>query len=215
MCKRIWLIAVVFLLLLSIGMSVYAREVPDLTREGSISITMQYRGTPIGGGTLTLHRVGEAAEDNGDYFFRPTGDFAHLELDLSDLQAQGLADKLYRYTQSETLIGTTVIIGGDGKVTFDGLQPGLYLLSQPTAPEGYSKVSPFLVSLPVLRDGVYVYEVDASPKTELEPLPTEPQEPDIPQTGQLNWPIPVLVVAGLGFMVLGFGLMRKKDGYEA
>lgn len=31
------------------------------------------------------------------------------------------------------------------------------------------------------------------------------------QTGQLNWPIPVLVCGGLFFLVLGIILLRRKD----
>ncbi len=42
------------------------------------------------------------------------------------------------------------------------------------------------------------------------PPPTEPEE-NIPQTGMLWWPLPLLVAAGLGFIVLGVKLRR----YEA
>ncbi len=213
MTKRILLFAVVFLLLLGLSVGALAHAVPDLTQRGSIHITMRHGGNPVPGGMLTLHQVGKAAEADGNYFFLPAGDFEGLEIDLSDIHAKGLADKLYRYTQSDLLIGTTVEIGMDAKVTFEDLEPGLYLLSQSTAAPGYSEIEPFLVSLPVLREGSYVYEVDASPKTELVPKPTEPGEPDIPQTGQLNWPVPVLTVAGLLLMTLGTILVRKKDGY--
>jgi hypothetical protein len=66
--------------------------------------------------------------------------------------------------------------------------------------------------------------VDASPKVDLERIPetTEPEvtvpettEPPyasggrLPQSGQLLWPIPVLAIVGIGFIVLGFSLRKK------
>ena len=49
-----------------------------------------------------------------------------------------------------------------------------------------------------------------------EPPPTEPGEPDLPQTGQLNWPIPLMAVAGLGFFVVGWTLCfgKKREHNE-
>ena len=59
-------------------------------------------------------------------------------------------------------------------MTFSNLKLGLYLLVQTRAASGYSKISPFLVTVPYLNSGVYIYEVDADTKMELEkePKPT-------------------------------------------
>lgn len=42
--------------------------------------------------------------------------------------------------------------------------------------------------------------------------PTTPERPPLIQTGQLNWPIPILAGAGMLLMVLGWLLTREKDG---
>lgn len=72
-----------------------------------------------------------------------------------------------------------------------------------------------------LEDGVYQYDVTAAIKSELEKEPettvpptTKPSDSSLPQTGQLNWPIPILVVLGLGLFIAGWLLRfaRKKDG---
>lgn len=39
--------------------------------------------------------------------------------------------------------------------------------------------------------------------------------PSLAQTGQLLWPIPVLTALGLGLLVLGFALLRKREGSDA
>lgn len=113
----------------------------------------------------------------------------------------------------------------DGKVTFPQLPFGLYLVVQKTAPAGYSKTEPFLVSLPYLYEGEYQYDVASEPKTDLErEVPTKPTSPPtkptpssgggkLPQTGQLWWPVPVLTCGGLGCIVVGL-LRRRRDGDE-
>lgn len=74
---------------------------------------------------------------------------------------------------------------------------------------------------PMNESGHYVYEVNAEAKFQLhrEPKPTtppKPSEPTLPQTGQLNWPIPVLVISGLCLFSAGWILRfgRKKDSHE-
>ena len=113
----------------------------------------------------------------------------------------------------------TANIGSTGKAVFRNVTPGLYLLVQQSAAEGYLAADPFLVSVPMMENGTYIYDVDASPKTELEkapvtPTPEKPNPPKLPQTGQLNWPI--LVLSGVGIALVVFGgaviLTKKKRG---
>lgn len=51
-----------------------------------------------------------------------------------------------------------------------------------------------------------------------QPKPTAPNQPKdstLPQTGQLNWPVPLLAVLGLCLFAVGWALRfgRKRDGY--
>ena len=111
-----------------------------------------------------------------------------------------------------------------GAARFEDLTLGLYLLVQETPAKGFSPAAPFVVSLPMMEEGKYVYEVDATTKTELipaptTPAPTPPPPPDdskLPQTGQLNWPVPLMAVAGIGLFIMGWVLCfgRKKDENE-
>lgn len=105
----------------------------------------------------------------------------------------------------------------DGEIAFTGLELGLYLLVQHKAAKGYETAAPFLVSVPMEEDGVLRYDVDASPKVELEkkPEPTSttppaPTDPRLPYTGQLNWPVPGSDGAGTGPACAGLGAAEEE-----
>lgn len=209
------------LLLSSVSITAYAHEVPDTTKKGFITVTMTYENKAVPGGTLTLYRVGAVAEDDGNYSFALTGAFTGSGFSLEDIQSAQLAKDLAAYVGDHKLPGTTKEIESTGKVSFSDLELGLYLLVQTEAASGYSKAEPFLVSVPLNEDGAYRYHVDASPKVELkkESMPTTPptpSSPTLPQTGQLNWPIPVLAVLGLLLFSAGWMLRfgGKRGGNE-
>lgn len=227
----------VLLLVLLCGVFVsaaYAQEVPDTSRTGSISAVMSYGGAAVGGGTLTLYRVGDVSEDDGNYSFVLTDAFAASGLSLSAVSDAGLAQSLAEYAQANGIEGTAVQIGEDGTVSADGLPLGLYLVAQQEqdAAEGYEAISPFLVSVPMYENGAYSYSVNAEPKMSAMVPTAGPEETEedpgeeettpstsagtttttsstLPQTGQLNWPVPVLAVAGLGLLLLGWELRLK------
>lgn len=223
------------LLALSLGAAValpaYAHEVPDPSRTGSIRFSMLYDGSAVGGGSLTLHRVGDVAEEDGNYTFTLTEAYAASGADLTDLTDTALAAGLADYTTANGIAGEEVTIGSDGTAAADGLTLGLYLVMQDQPAEGYEPIAPFLVSVPMWDEtaGAYLYTVDAAPKlgglTKTPPAATAaPAKPDagdpdtvtttaaattLPQTGQLNWPVPVLTLAGLLLMLAGWYLRAR------
>ena len=217
--KQNKLVALLVCLIFVFSMSTvaYAHEVPDMNRLCSVTVTMRDGSTVVKGGSLTIYKVGEVVEHDGDYTFQPTGAFTACGESFENLDhTADMAARLQAYAQQHSIAGvTTKDIGDDGEVTFDSLTVGLYLIAQHKAAPGYAKLTPFLVSLPYLEDGEYLYDLTANPKTDLErepeptPPPTEP-DPSLPQTGQLWWPVPVLICAGLLLFVVGMVLNRRK-----
>ena len=212
----------VLLVLAFLPAAASAHPVPEPGRKGSVTVSMQFDGEAVPGGELTLYRVGEVSEDDGNYTFVPTGEFIRWGSDFGTLasaeQTAQTAHSLRYFALRNGITGTTKGIGTDGKVTFSNLEQGLYLLVQTRPATGFSRVNPFLVSIPYEQDGEYLYDVDARAKTELEqePTPTKPPEKPggkLPQTGQLNWPVPVLAAAGLVLFAIGWGIRfrRKRE----
>lgn len=216
MKRKLLALLVVIALVCCMSVTVFAHDVPDMDRLGSVQVTMQYNGTVVPGGSLTIIRVGDVHEDNGDYSWKLSAAFAACGLSLDNLGAVDLAKNLADYAKANNISGTKATIDANGKAVFADLKLGLYLLVQEDAAPSYNAASPFLVSVPQVEDGVYIYEVNASPKVELTPAPTtqptEPTVPELPQTGQLNWPIPIMVVVGLCLFVLGWFLYLRKAG---
>lgn len=220
--KRLAALGLSLLLSCCFALTAYARETADPSRRCSVTVGMTYNGAPVGGGTLTLYRVGALTQEDGNDTFVPTGDFADCGLALDDVESADLAFNLVRYATEHSLSGVTRTIDENGRVTFDDLETGLYLFAQFQGADGYNAAGAFLVSLPLWEDGAYLYDVDASPKVALEvydpgsgddgePSPTPAATGSLPQTGQLNWPVPVLAGAGLCLLLLGWALRGKKE----
>ena len=110
----------------------------------------------------------------------------------------------------------------DGKVSFSDLKAGLYLVWQDDADasDGYDAIHPFLISVPRWQNGAYAMHVEADPKVPLEtepttpPPPPPPPPPELPQTGQLNWPVPVMAVTGMALFVVGWILCWRGKRME-
>lgn len=220
--KKIFSLLLALALLCCLPLTVYAHDVPQERNDCSIEVVVRYNGENISGGTLTAVKVGYVDEEDGNYFFSQEMTGVRLD-DVTSSNAPAVQKEFYDnnrngydfYTQTKTV--------KNGKATFSGLSTGLYLIIQETAADGYSKLNPFLVSVPYMENGEYQYHVKASIKLELErepeptdPPPTTPDDPKLPQTGQLNWPVPLLVVSGLVLFTAGWGLRfgRKKKQYE-
>ena len=224
MKRRIISALCAILILAAMAVTAYAVEVVDTSRTGSISVTMTYDGDPVGGGTLTIYRVAEVYVEDWDHSFRYLEDYADCEVPLDNLSSAALAEALDDLVQEKKLGGITKSIDKNGQVTFEDLELGLYLVRQKKSATGFEKVSPFLVSLPGKDSDSYIYDVDASPKLDLERAPTEtttePPEtttpPNLPKTGQMDWPIPLLAVTGLFLFTLGwyFYMSGRKKSHE-
>lgn len=250
--KRLAAVLAALTLLVWCAAPAFALEVVDLSRTGSIKVSLYDSETSeaVGGGTLTLYRVAKVKKDNANLSFEYTNGFEDCGVELGDLSEGELASQLAEKIAA-TAESTTVEINDLGVAEFGDLEVGLYLVVQTTAAENYNVINPFLVSVPIQENGKYVYDVDALPKvgTATKKTPEPPDTPDtpeeetpntsvapgpdnpdgwvlgahgekiypnpdnpngyvmgahgLPQTGQLNWPIPVLAATGVVLVTAG------------
>ena len=212
------------LIVLLLCVPALATEIPDPEQNGSITFLIDYDGQPLNGGSLEMYRAAVLVPGDGEPYFALVEPLEGLVPELGDFTDPALAQSIAALLEQVELDMVTASIE-NGEARFENLLPGVYLVRQENPTEGYSPLQPFLVSLPQWREDHYVYDLTleskVAPETEptetTEPTdPTETTEPEIPQTGQLNWPIPLLCVSGFGLFVLGFYLcFGKRSGHEA
>ena len=183
--KRLAAVLAALTLLVWCAAPAVALEVVDLSRTGSIKVSLYDSETSeaVGGGTLTLYRVAKVQKDNANLSFVYTNGFEDCGVELGDLSEGELAGRLAEKIAA-TAESTTVEISDFGTAEFGDLEVGLYLVVQATAAENYNVINPFLVSVPIQENGSYVYDVDAMPKvgTAAKKTPEPPDTPDKPDT---------------------------------
>ena len=181
--KRLAAVLAALTLLVWCAAPAFALEVVDLSRTGSIKVSLYDSETSeaVGGGTLTLYRVAKVQKDNANLSFVYTNGFEDCGVELGDLSEGELAGRLAEKIAA-TAESTTVEISDLGTAEFGDLEVGLYLVVQTTAAENYNVINPFLVSVPIQENGSYVYDVDALPKvgTAAKKTPEPPDTPDTP-----------------------------------
>lgn len=203
-------IAVVLILLWTLCLPVMAQALPDAERT-DCAITI----TTIPSGRVTLYRIGELERNGGVYAYAYTEVFAGCPYDLTELAdaraVSALAKNIWNYATLLSPTAPQTYVIQNGTVTMDQLSTGLYLIGQTADQVGeqLDPIAPFLVTVPYETEQGWLYQVNASPKVSAS---TEP--PEIPPTGQLNWPIPMLALSGLLLFMLGYALRyceRKND----
>lgn len=200
-----------------------AENIPDLNKKGTVSIVLQDKENQknISDGELTLYQVADIRTGNGGMSYHYTNGFEECGIDLGNLEDSDLAGKIEKKI-SASAYSVTKTTDAQGKVQYVDLTPGLYLIVQTKAAAGYEQISSFLVSLPLKQGDTWIYDVNASPKTEGASADkttgtTEKTEKPVsgtrlPQTGQMNWPILVLAAAGIGMCIYGYASSRFSFG---
>lgn len=195
---------------------------PDPSRRITLTVTVKSGENTVPGGAMTLYRVAELGEDMS---YSYTESFKSCSASL-DTERELLTSELIAYIYDNNIGGAVRNVDDSGTAFFDSLKSGLYLVVQNIPASGYEKANPFIIELPMLlNNGEYDYDVSAVAKTEPEtedtekpittPSTTRPTG-GLPQTGQLKWPIPILIVCGLGLIIIGVIVIksRKNDKDE-
>lgn len=218
--NKILTLVLIFCFIFFINSSKFVYAVQD----GILNFTIKYKDEAISGLELSIYQVADLSEDRDLYRvkspFKYEGAFKdirttqdHLRLAL-EFERQSHLTKEFRKLNSDQ----------EGKISFKGLEDGIYLVVQTGASKkasDYTRLQSFLVAVPEYRDGNWDYIVNAIPKTELKakdkpskppesPPRTPPEKPkeSYPKTGDdshLSWWFLMLLLS-----VCLLGLTDKK-----
>lgn len=145
-----------------------------------------------------------------------TADFAQCGVSVLSEQAD-VARLLKTYALDHQLTGQTLTPDDNHEVLFTPMEEGWYLVCSNVSP---GEFAPFLMQIPTKVGDNVIYHVQATPKEET-PRETQPggsgeAEPNIPQTGHIQWPKYLVLVLG-GLCVLtgaGMVLLGWEKHYE-
>jgi hypothetical protein len=150
-------------------MTAFAQDF-DSKRVGSISVTLmdQDSKTPITGAELSLYYVATVSlNSNNNLSYTFTDAFEDCGCALDD---PTLSVKLDAFVKENSVPAEKLVTDAHGNVTFTNLPLGLYFVQQTNTVAGYTPCTPFLVTVPNHDDAGYVYDVNASPKTDVAKL---------------------------------------------
>ncbi|MBR2311137.1 MAG: hypothetical protein IKA47_11510 [Oscillospiraceae bacterium] len=149
----------------------------------------------------------------------PTQDFAIAITEnlTEDRLTPDAARKLQTHAEEKNLSGQTVTPDSSNLITFSLLEEGCYLVCSTAQP---GEFAPFLIRVPMTIGDKLVYDIQASPKVDpnnpnAPGKPVEPQ-PNIPQTGNIQWPKYLLLILGGVAILAGFVevLRGREKTYE-
>ena len=166
MGRKLAAVFLVMLVLFVIPGTAFAQE-PDWDRSGSISVTLMDRDgkTPIPGVELSLYYVATLSLNNRNHLsYTFTQAFRSCGCALED---PALSITLDAFVKEHSVSAQTLVTDADGTATFTNLPLGLYFVQQTRPVAGYAPCTPFLVTLPGQSADGYVYDVNASPKTDI------------------------------------------------
>ena len=165
------LISVLFavFILLSMPAKAFALNF-DAARKASISVNLLETDgvTPIVGVEFSLYRVATVGRTNDlELVYAYTDEFRGCGAELDDPE---LSKKLDAFVSDATVPTGKLSTDGQGQAVFTNLPLGLYFIKQTNTVDGYAPCTPFLVTVPTQSGDGYIYDVNATPKTDIEKL---------------------------------------------
>lgn len=169
MRRKIIAICVTIFLLITCCNTVFADEI-DQSETGSISVTLidKKGNEPMVGAELSVYFVATTRLDAyGNLTYDYTEDFEQFDTAIDDT---ALMTNLDAFVSKHSVFSVKIITNEEGTALCEELPLGLYFIKQTGVVEGFASCSPFLVTVPNEKNGEYVYDVNASPKTEVSKL---------------------------------------------
>ena len=206
---------VVLLLCAILAPAIAFAEEETLEQKGSIAISLEDFGTPMQNVEFWCYQVGYMRE-GPQLIWELVPGLEQTNVDLNALKTakdlQTAAQELHKAVETQKLSGVAATTDAAGRVRWDDLTLGVYLLVQ-TETAQYGQCEPFLVAIPYVDDsGKWSYLIEASVKGAPLESPTPSSEPTtrawLPQTGDLDHPgvwLALLCLAGITLIVLFVG----------
>ncbi len=180
---------------------------------GSVSVTLKDGDTPVCGAELTLYKVAEAQLLNGNFRYSFTEDFTKAFAGTpEELQSTEEILKISDYAVKNNISGLKAVTNSAGFLKFENISVGLYLVVQSDSVSGFSDCTPFLISVPMEINGQWVYDIDATPKTDIVRL-VDISVKKVWNDDGSNRPESVTVQLLMGDTAVGTAVLNEENGW--
>lgn len=186
---------------------------------GSLTLVMRHESggktSYVSGTTATAYLVADLDEAVNFYTLRD--EFASLDVNFNDgmdAETMGIvATKAADIVSAKGISGVSATSGANGTISFGMLPKGVYLVVQTGTKgvaQGYTQLTPFLISVPEVTEDDVVFDVTAYPK--IAPIPPTPDK--MPQTNDPSNPwlwVTCLLVGSVMVAIGNTGLRRLRE----
>ncbi len=168
------------ILIISILFSLCVHSVTPLAsafsdKTGSITLSTinAQKKEPIENVTLRLYQIADAKNDGSSISFTYVNEFRKCNMPLGNLQDSYLPLHLSVFATEHNISYIEKKSDSNGKLTFDNLSPGAYLISASPANDENLMISPFIVSVPIYdaAEEIWIFDINATPKIKINEEP--------------------------------------------
>ena len=165
MKKLIYLLTIIVLLLSGANVFASTNNIVDFSRKGSITVTLiNEEVNYVEGANIKIYKLADAYSNNSNLDFDYHED---LKLCENAIKENKFDNETLECIYSSSVESKELITNNKCKAIFEDLDLGLYLIEQTNKVEGYSKIEPFLMYIPVNENNGWIYKVDAEPKVDI------------------------------------------------
>ncbi|MBQ8028280.1 MAG: Cna B-type domain-containing protein [Clostridia bacterium] len=176
MKKRIIAFVLSFLWVLSFCALTTSASAVDLDSVGSLSLKLSDRETkkPIKKTKIRLYFVAYATEKGEEIEYVYSSAFENCGMEETEISDSYFSVHAFSFAQRNNVSFIEKSTDSSGKLSFQNLSCGAYLVAPGETSEGYMPISPFIAFIPMFdeAEGKWLYNISANPKTEKE----EPQK---------------------------------------
>lgn len=163
---------------------------------------------------VVIIQVATKDPETGKYV--TTNGFEGTSFDLLDLSESNLED-MKNYAAMNSEVTYRELTNTEGKFNIESVEEGSYLFVQASSHEVYT-MQTMLITIPEADgNGEENYNITVKPKIikivddEEKEEEEEKLDDKVPQTGVLNWPVPVLAVSGVVLFSIGWIVFYTKS----
>lgn len=148
----------------------FSTSAVSLDQKGSITLTVldKENKKPISGARFRIFRFASAYAVGNSITYVYTDEFKNCGIDMGNFSDAYLPIHLATYADFIGIPSEEKSSDNSGKVVFDNLICGAYLVAPVEINEGYLNPSPFIVTIPMKDEtkNSWIYNIDATPKIE-------------------------------------------------